>query len=68
MTIIIKFKHGRKECWHLIPLEDLSTDLKRMLNMQVRELINEIEDCEVETLSFERVSTLEFLNACYRAA
>lgn len=68
MTVIIKFKEGQKQVWHMMSLQELSADLKCMLAMQLKELIDEMEDCENEGASIGSVHAIRFLDDCYRAA
>lgn len=68
MRLVITFKEGRKQVWHLIELKVLSTDLKRSLAVQLTELIDEIEDCEDDAASIGSVHAIQFLDGCFRAA
>ncbi len=68
MAIIIKFKEGRKQVWHLVALQDLSLDIKRILAVQLKELIDKLEDCEDEGASVGSVHAIRFLDDCYQAA
>lgn len=68
MTFIVKFNNGKKHVWHVVALEELCGDMKAMLAIQCRELINEIEDCEDESVSICSVSAVQFLDDCYLAA
>ena len=68
MVIVVKFKDGRKEIWHVVRPEDLDNEIKLMLTMQLREFVNEIEDRESEVASIGSVSDIQFLDQCYLAA
>jgi L-serine deaminase len=68
MAIIIKFKEGQKQVWHLVSLQELQADMKRSMTMQLKELIDEIEDCEAEGASIGSVHIVRFLDNCYLAA
>jgi hypothetical protein len=68
MTIIIKFNQRRKEVWHVVALQELISDFKHILAMQLKELINEIEDCEDEAASVGTVRAVQFLDDCYLVA
>jgi hypothetical protein len=65
---IIQFKNGRKEIWEVVALERFSTGLKRMLVIQIAELINELEACEDQGASIGSVHAIRFLELCYQAA
>jgi hypothetical protein len=68
MTVIVNFKDGKKQVWHVVALEKLCADIRSMLAIQFRELINEIEDCEDEGVSVCSVRAIQFLDDCYFAA
>jgi hypothetical protein len=68
MRRIIRFKNGLKEVWNIMPVEDLCTNIKLNLKVQVMEFINEIEDCEDETASIASIYAVKFLDSCYLAA
>ena len=68
MTFIIKFRDGRKEVWRVMELKCLSTDIKRLLLIQFKEFIDEIEDCEKESASIGSIRAIEYLDGCYQAA
>lgn len=67
-TKIINFKDGEMEIWHLSALQSLSHDMKRMLWVQISELVNEIEDCEIESASTGTVKSVQYLKNCRHAA
>ncbi|MBX9572757.1 MAG: hypothetical protein K2X77_27925 [Candidatus Obscuribacterales bacterium] len=67
-TKIINFKNGEMEVWHLTPLRDLSHDMRRILWVQISELVNEIEDCELESNSLASVESVQYLKNCRHAA
>lgn len=64
MVIVIKFRQGRQEPWDVVSLHDLPKDLKRILSIQVRELIHEIEDCENDL----KTKNFVLLEACLKAS
>lgn len=68
MVIIITFKEGQEQVWHLLALEELSTDLKRILAVQLEGLIDDLEVCEDEGVSLGSVDVIRFLDGCYQAA
>jgi len=68
MKIIIKFNEKRKEVWHVVALPELISDIKHILSMQLKELVNEIEDCEDEAASVGTVRAVQFLDDCYLVA
>lgn len=68
MAIVFKFRHGRKERWDVVSFHELPVDMKRMLIVQIGELIHEIEDCEDDAASIGSVHAIRFLDDCYRAA
>ncbi len=68
MALIIKFKDGQKQVWHLVSLQDLSAELKRSIMVQLHELIDEIESYEDEGASIGSVQGIRFLDDCYQAA
>jgi len=68
MVVVIKFKDGKKEIWHVVKLVDLVTEIKLTLGVQLRELINEIEDHENDLVSIGSVRDVQFLDQCYLAA
>ena len=68
MTIIIKFHEGRKEVWHVMPVQDLSSEIRRILWVLIREVLDEIETYEHEEASSGSVDAVRFLDDCYRAA
>lgn len=67
-TKIINFKNGEMEVWHLASLRELSHDMRRILWVQISELVNEIEDCEIESDSIASVEAVNFLKNCRHAA
>jgi hypothetical protein len=66
--IIIKFKQGQKQVWHIVSLQALSLDLQDILRVQLRELVDEIEDGEDDAASIGSVHAIRFLDDGYRAA
>jgi len=46
---IARFKNTQSE-WY-IPLPELASDMKRVLRIQWREFVHEVEDAEIQTMS-----------------
>jgi hypothetical protein len=65
MAKIIRFQQGEKEFWDVVALPELPRDMRRMLHVQIRELIHEIEDCE-DGSALPQV--VKFIERCYQAA
>ncbi len=65
MAKVIKFHQGDKQIWHVLALSELPQDMKRMLIVQVRELIHEIEDCDSSNIHLRLV---ELLERCFKSA
>lgn len=60
MAILITFRNGRKQQWNLISLHELPQEMQRILIVQIKELIHEIEDYENEL----ETNKIVFLEAC----
>lgn len=57
-TNILNFKDEQLEVWHLLSVDQLDRDLKRMLRVQLSELVNQVEDYEFEA----KTATVEPIN------
>jgi hypothetical protein len=68
MKIVMTFKDGVKEIWHVVNPEDLATEIQAILAVQVSKFIDEIEHREKDVISIGSVYDVQFLDRCYSAA
>jgi len=59
---------ARKGNWDVVRLSDLPVDVRRMLSLQIKELVHEIEDCEDNVMAHTGADVIRIFEELFRAA
>ncbi len=52
----------------MVRLSDLPVDVRRMLSLQIKELVHEIEDCEDNVMAHTGADVIRIFEELFRAA